>query len=55
MRKKLEAEQDEAAPKAAARVWLLHLSAGEELGLSRVLVGSRHDELRQQWRDCRAE
>lgn len=36
-------------------MWLLQLSAGEELGLSRVLAGARHDELRQQWRDYRAE
>ncbi|WP_262285547.1 hypothetical protein [Micromonospora sp. MA102] len=28
--------------------WLLKLSAGEELGLSRVLAGPRHDQLRQQ-------
>ncbi|WBC12792.1 hypothetical protein O7600_16540 [Micromonospora sp. WMMA1998] len=55
VRKQLQAERGEATPEAAARVWLLKLSAGEEVGLSRVLAGARHDELRQQWRDYRAE
>ncbi|WP_433284171.1 hypothetical protein [Micromonospora sp. CA-244673] len=43
------------APEAAARVWLLKLSAGEEIGLSRVLARPRHDELLRQWRNYRAE
>ncbi|NES29888.1 hypothetical protein GCE86_24695 [Micromonospora terminaliae] len=33
----------------------MKLSAGDELGMSRVLAKRRHDELRQQWRDYRAE
>ncbi|MFE2615609.1 hypothetical protein ACFXA2_18555 [Micromonospora chalcea] len=55
VRKQLEAERGEATPEAAATLWLLKLSAGDELGLSRVLAGPRHDELRRQWRDYRAE
>ncbi|MFD6696908.1 hypothetical protein [Micromonospora aurantiaca (nom. illeg.)] len=55
IRKQLKAEKGEATPEAAARVWLLQLSAGQELGLSRVLAGSRHDELRQQWRSYRSD
>lgn len=55
VRKQLDAERGEATPEAAATVWLLKLSAGDELGVSRVLVRSRHDELRQQWSRYRAE
>ncbi|WP_327030094.1 hypothetical protein OG989_07595 [Micromonospora sp. NBC_01740] len=33
----------------------MRLSAGEEIGLSRVLAGPRRDELLRQWRDYRAE
>ncbi|MFG3690584.1 hypothetical protein [Micromonospora sp. NPDC047740] len=55
VRKQVEAERGEATPEAAATVWLLKPSAGEELGLSRVLAEPRHDELRQQWRDYRDE
>ncbi|WP_433284163.1 hypothetical protein [Micromonospora sp. CA-244673] len=55
VRKQLEAERGEATPEAAARVWLLRLSAGDELELSRVLARSCHDELRQQWSRYRAE
>ena len=51
VRKQLEAERGE----TAATVWLLKLSAGEELGLSRVLAEPCHDELCQQWRDYRDE
>ncbi|MGK5741544.1 hypothetical protein [Micromonospora sp. URMC 103] len=35
-------------------MWVLQLSAGEELGLSRVLAKPRHDELLGQWREYRA-
>ncbi|MFE9204684.1 hypothetical protein [Micromonospora sp. NPDC007230] len=55
VRKQLEAERGEATPEAAATVWLLKLSADEEIGLSRVLAAPRHDELRQQWSDYRDE
>ncbi|MFG2169434.1 hypothetical protein [Micromonospora chersina] len=54
-RKQLEAERGEATPEAAVTVWFVKLSAGDELGVSRVLAKRRHDELRQQWRDYRAE
>ncbi|MGN9803451.1 hypothetical protein [Micromonospora sp. L32] len=55
MRKQLEAERGEASPEAAVAVWRLQLSAGEELGVSRVLAEERHDELLAQWRDYRAQ
>ncbi|TDB96453.1 hypothetical protein E1091_09235 [Micromonospora fluostatini] len=47
------AERGEPAPEAAATVWMLQLSAGERLGVSRVLAPDRHDELRQQWQEYR--
>ncbi|MEH1056158.1 hypothetical protein V6U89_13200 [Micromonospora sp. CPCC 206171] len=49
VRKQAEAERGEPAPEAAATVWLMKLSAGEEDGLSRVLAKSRHDELLDQF------
>ncbi|PWU48907.1 hypothetical protein DLJ46_10710 [Micromonospora globispora] len=36
-------------------VYVLKMSGGEELGLSRVLVDERHDELLRQWRRYRGE
>ncbi|WP_319462661.1 hypothetical protein [Micromonospora sp. RTP1Z1] len=36
-------------------VYVLQMSSGEELGLSRVLVAGRHDELLRQWRQYRGE
>nr|WP_173476917.1 hypothetical protein [Micromonospora rosaria] len=55
VRMQLEAERGEAAPEAAATVWLLKLSAGDDIGLSRVLAEGRHDELRRQWHGYRDE
>ncbi|SCG75949.1 hypothetical protein GA0070609_5189 [Micromonospora echinaurantiaca] len=55
VRKQVEAERGESSPEAAVAVWRLQLSAGEQLGLSRVLAKPRHDELLAQWRDYRAE
>ncbi|MFI7607433.1 hypothetical protein ACIBTV_20125 [Micromonospora sp. NPDC049366] len=54
VRKQVQAERGEAAPEAAALVWVLQTSAGDELGLSRVLAKRRHDDLLQQWREYRA-
>ena len=48
-----EAERGEATPDAAANVYVLQMSSGEELGLSRVLVAARHDQLLGQWRKYR--
>ncbi|PWU46039.1 hypothetical protein DLE60_21525 [Micromonospora globispora] len=50
-----EAERGETTPDAAANVYILKMSSGEELGLSRVLVAGRHDELLRQWRQYRGE
>ncbi|WP_091346542.1 hypothetical protein [Micromonospora rhizosphaerae] len=50
-----EAERGEATPDAAVNVYVLKMSSGEELGLSRVLVAGRHDELLRQWRQSRGE
>ncbi|PWU45049.1 hypothetical protein DLJ46_22865 [Micromonospora globispora] len=50
-----EAERGEATPDAAVNVYVLKMSSGEELGLSRVLAPSRHDELLRQWRQYRGE
>lgn len=41
VRKQAEAERGEASPESAALVWVLQLSAGEELRLSRVLAKPR--------------
>ncbi|WP_328851208.1 hypothetical protein OG994_25545 [Micromonospora globbae] len=54
VRKQLEADRGEASPESAALIWVLKLSAGDELGLSRVLAKPRHDLLLRQWRDYRA-
>ncbi|MBQ0906809.1 hypothetical protein [Micromonospora sp. U21] len=50
-----EAERGEATPDAAVNVYVLRMSSGEELGLSRVLVDERHEELLRQWRRYRGE
>ncbi|MCM0675158.1 hypothetical protein NCC78_10715 [Micromonospora phytophila] len=50
-----EAERGEATPDAAVTVYVLKMSSGEEVGLSRVLAGKRHDELLRQWRRYRGE
>jgi hypothetical protein len=55
VRRQVEAERGEAAPEAAANVWVLQASAGEEIGLSRVLSRRRRDELLAQWRAMRAD
>ncbi|MGY3517184.1 hypothetical protein ACVMYR_12830 [Micromonospora sp. PTRAS2] len=49
-----DAERGEASPESAVTVWLLQLSAGERIGLSRVLADERHDELLTQWQEYRA-
>ncbi|SCF28289.1 hypothetical protein GA0074696_4062 [Micromonospora purpureochromogenes] len=36
-------------------VYVLQMSSGEEIGLSRVLAPRRHDELLRQWRQYRGE
>ncbi|MBM0229330.1 MULTISPECIES: hypothetical protein [Micromonospora] len=36
-------------------VYALQMSSGEQIGLSRVLTGKRHDELLRQWREYRGE
>ncbi|WP_213457269.1 nuclear transport factor 2 family protein [Rhizomonospora bruguierae] len=43
------------SPDAAANLYVLQLSAAEEIGLSGVLTGERRDDLRAQWRAYRAE
>jgi hypothetical protein len=50
-----EAERGEATPDAAVNVYVLQMSSGEEIGLSRVLAASRHDELLRQWRQYRGD
>ncbi|WP_123809753.1 hypothetical protein [Micromonospora globispora] len=55
VRKQGEAERGEATPDAAVSVYVLQMSSGEEIGLSRVLAGRRHDELLRQWRAYRGE
>ncbi|RZU72012.1 hypothetical protein EV384_0351 [Micromonospora kangleipakensis] len=50
-----EAERGEATPDAAVNVYVLQMRSGEEIGLSRVLVAGRHDELLRQWRQYRGE
>jgi hypothetical protein len=47
--KQAEADRGEATPEAAATVWRLKLSAGDESGVSRVLAKSRHAELPEQF------
>lgn len=47
--KQAEADRGEPTPEAAAAVWRLKLSAGDESGVSRVLAKSRHDELLEQF------
>lgn len=54
-RKQVEADRGEATPEAAVNVYVLQMSSGEEIGLSRVLAGKRHDELLRQWRQYRGE
>lgn len=49
-----DAERGEATPESAVTVWVLQLSAGERIGLSRVLADDRHDELVTQWQAYRA-
>jgi hypothetical protein len=53
IQKQAEAERGEVSPESAALVWVLQLSARDELGLSRVLAKPRHDELLGQWREYR--
>ncbi len=48
-----DVERGEASPESAVTVWVLQLSAGERIGLSRVLADERHDELRDQWQEYR--
>ena len=55
IRKQAEADHGEATPDAAVNVYVLKMSSGERLGLSRVLAPSRRDELLQQWRQYRGE
>ncbi|WP_165439893.1 hypothetical protein [Micromonospora kangleipakensis] len=50
-----QAERGEATPDAAVSLYVLQMSSGEEIGLSRVLAGRRHDELLRQWRQYRGE
>ncbi len=50
-----EAERGEATPDAAVNLYVLRMSSGERIGLSRVLAGRRHDELLRQWREYRGE
>ena len=50
-----EAERGEATPDAAVNVYVLQMSSGEEIGLSRILAAKRHDELLRQWRQYRGE
>jgi len=49
------ADRGEVSPEAAAVVYVLSLSSGDHLGLSRVLDAGRHDELVDQWRTIRAD
>lgn len=53
--KQAEAERGEASPDAAVNVYVLQMSSGEELGLSRVLAARHRDELLRQWRHYRGE
>lgn len=55
VRKHAEANRGEATPDAAVTVYVLQMSSGEEIGLSRMLAGKRHDELLRQWRQYRGE
>ncbi|WP_200215624.1 hypothetical protein [Micromonospora coerulea] len=55
VRRQVEADRGEASPDAAVNVYVLQMSSGEEIGLSRVLAGRRHDELLRQWRQYRGE
>ncbi|MFE2613337.1 hypothetical protein ACFXA2_06965 [Micromonospora chalcea] len=55
VRKQAEADRGEATPEAAVNVYVLQMSSGERIGLSRVLAGRRHDELLLQWREYRGE
>ncbi|MDZ5447865.1 hypothetical protein U2F26_35090 [Micromonospora sp. 4G57] len=50
-----EAERGEATPGAAVNVYVLKMSSGEELGLTRGLAAGHHDELLRQWRRYRGE
>jgi hypothetical protein len=51
----IAAGQGEATPDAAVNVYLLQTSAGEEIGLRRVLAPGRRDDLLRQWRAYRAD
>ncbi|WP_334431346.1 hypothetical protein [Micromonospora sp. CPCC 206060] len=51
----VEAERGEPAPSAAALVYLLRLSSGDDGGLYRVLAADRRDSLVDQWRGYRAD
>lgn len=55
VRKQAEADRGEATPAAAANVYVLKMSSGEEIGLWRVLAARRHDDLLRQWRQYRGE
>ncbi|MGY0004130.1 hypothetical protein [Micromonospora sp. I033] len=55
VRQQAEAGRGEAAPDAAVNVYVLKMSSGEHLGLSRVLADRRHDELLRQWQQYRGE
>ncbi|MET7804341.1 hypothetical protein [Micromonospora chersina] len=55
VRKQAEADRGEVSPDAAATVYVLQMSSGEEIGLSRVLADRRHNELLRQWRQYRGE
>ncbi|MGC4771989.1 hypothetical protein ACLQ25_23845 [Micromonospora sp. DT44] len=49
------ADKGQPAPDAAANVFMLALSSGEEIGLRAVLAPDRRDELLDEWRGIRRD
>ncbi|MFI7022790.1 hypothetical protein ACIBMZ_08750 [Micromonospora sp. NPDC049900] len=55
MVKTRQAEQGQPTPAAAANVFMLAVSSGQELGLRAVLAPERRDELVAEWRSIRRD
>ncbi|MDI5937933.1 MULTISPECIES: hypothetical protein [unclassified Micromonospora] len=53
--KTVEADRGQPTPDAAANVFMLAVSSGEELGLRAALAPSRRDELVDEWRRIRGD